>query len=122
MRERLIELLNNAPEEIFLVNGVPMGKIHQTAQTIADHLLANGVIVLPYKVGDTVYFVIYDSVINEWHISAEPVVDVTTKGFYTSGHEGSNENGDLWLWEDVGDGIFFTKEEAEAALAERSKA
>ena len=120
MRERLIELLSAA-------DGVGKRVIFDNANLkayiaeLADHLLANGVIMPPCKVGDTVYFVIYDSVIDEWHISPEPVVDVTTKGFYTSGHEGSNENGDLWLWEDVGDDIFLTQEEAEAALAERSR-
>lgn len=46
-RERLIEVLNKSCEERgWLMNG---------AGTIADYLLANGVIVPPCKVGDTVY-------------------------------------------------------------------
>ena len=46
-RERLVELLNKSCEARgWLMNG---------AGTIADYLLENGVIVLPVKVGDTVY-------------------------------------------------------------------
>lgn len=44
-RDRLIELIQNA------VNGCA----RHWAEIIADHLLANGVIVPPCKVGDTVY-------------------------------------------------------------------
>ena len=46
-RERLVELLNKSCEARgWLMNG---------AGTIADYLLENGVIVLPVKIGQTVY-------------------------------------------------------------------
>ena len=113
MRERLIELLSCSTLELFTFGDrYSLG----TIQKVADHLIENGVIVPPCKVGDTAYFVLYDGVDDEWFISEEPIVDVCTKGFYTSGHEGSTENGDLWQWSDVGDTVFFSKEEAEAAL------
>ena len=48
-RERLVELLNKSCEARgWLMNG---------AGTIADYLLENGVIVLPVKVGQTVYYI-----------------------------------------------------------------
>lgn len=46
MRERLIELIQNAVG----------GCAKHWAEIIADQLLANGVIVPPCKVGDTVYY------------------------------------------------------------------
>lgn len=47
MRDRLIELLSNAPADF---DG------NRNVCTLAEHLLANGVIVPPCKVGDTVYY------------------------------------------------------------------
>lgn len=51
MKERLIELIKSSSqyvcEDAYLV------------ERIADHLLANGVIVLPCAVGDTVYQIVY---------------------------------------------------------------
>jgi hypothetical protein len=49
MRERLIELLN----ECRGIEGVGMELMRKKA----DYLLANGVIVPPCKVGDTVYYI-----------------------------------------------------------------
>ena len=79
---------------------------------------AENVIVPPFKVkvGDTAYFVIEDTVIGKNYISPEKVVDICTKGFYTSGHADSDENGDLWLWADVGKMVFFSEAEAKEVL------
>ena len=55
MRDRLIELILNTPVLKFPSGSREQGKTYQTAQNVADHLLANGVIVPPCKVGDTVY-------------------------------------------------------------------
>ena len=107
MRNRLIELINS--------------RICATVievERIADYFLANGVIVPPFKVkvGDTAYFVIEDTVAGEKYISPEKVVDICTKGFYTSGHADSDENGDLWLWSDVDKMVFFSETEAKEML------
>ena len=76
-----------------------------------------GQIIVPLcKVGDVAYFLIEDEVAGGKYISSEPITDVCTKGFYTSGHADSDENGDLWLWSDVGGIVFFDKEEAEEVL------
>ena len=55
MRDRLIKLILNTPVLKFPSGSRAQGKTYQTAQNVADHLLANGVIVPPCKVGDTVY-------------------------------------------------------------------
>jgi hypothetical protein len=77
---------------------------------IAAHLIANGVIVPPCKVGDTVYQTdgerIYESCIT--HIEIYSFVTV----FYTDG-VAFDETA-------IGHSIYLTKEEAEKALAERS--
>ena len=44
-RERLIELIQNAPRKEVVYGDIKLDKPIQTVQTIADHLLANGVIV-----------------------------------------------------------------------------
>ena len=55
MKERLIELLRNIPPIEATVGGRANGKTYKTMEHIADYLLANGVIVLPCKVGDEVW-------------------------------------------------------------------
>lgn len=108
-RERLVELLQGAYDKY--INLLEFEK-----HIIANHLIENGVIVTPCKVGDTAYFLIEDKVAGEKYITPEPIVDVCTKGFYTSGHADSDENGNLWLWSDVGEIVFFDKDKAEEAL------
>lgn len=48
MRDRLIDLLYEAEGQV--------NNDYPTVEQIADHLIANGVIVPPCKVGDTVYY------------------------------------------------------------------
>lgn len=57
MRDRLIELMLNAPQIPCIKGGQATGKRYQTFQNIADHLLANGVIVPPCKVGDEIWVI-----------------------------------------------------------------
>lgn len=54
-KERLIDLILSTPKIKFPFGSRLQGKTYQTAGNMADHLLANGVIVPPCKVGDTVY-------------------------------------------------------------------
>lgn len=54
-RERLVELLFNIPPMNINIGGRRNGKRLMTMQHLADHLLDNGVIVPPCKVGDAVY-------------------------------------------------------------------
>lgn len=55
MRDRLTELIINAPKLEFPFGSRAQGKTYQTAQNIADHILADGWIRPPCKVGQTVW-------------------------------------------------------------------
>ena len=119
-RERLIELIRFGYGK-----GRANENVKQIEETIADYLLANGVIVLPVKVGDTVYY-ISDGFIEpctveiiflanytdkdgncsymaEIHFDREDCPYVSTAIYFTS----------------IGKTVFLTKEEARKALEEK---
>ena len=60
VREKMVELLREAPYNIF-DNKLKGMLFDSCLALIADHLIANGVTVLPVQVGDTVYgrFLLY---------------------------------------------------------------
>lgn len=99
MRDRLIELIKQG-------NG---GYDFMSLERIADYLLANGVIVPPCKVGQTVYFK------NEYFntiVSGEAEhIRISRNGITV--HTADNHH----LWADE---VFLTREEAEAKLKESS--
>lgn len=99
-RDRLIELLGD----------------YLYSEQIADHLLANGVIVPPCKVGDKVYL----PCLNDWgdienYTITEFVLDNDGLLFVVD-----DEDRETHPIEEIGTDVFLTKEEAEKAL-ERSK-
>lgn len=113
MRDRLIELIRKARKE--------MQKEELTSQLareyfIAEYLLANGVIVPQVNVGDKLYYIsgVGKIVENEvWYVGA------FAKGTcYTE--EGTPILTSVFLDCDANRHYYFTKEEAEKALAERS--
>lgn len=133
MRDRLIELLNVD------MSGYD-GKVHgDYTENLADHLLANGVIVPPCKVGQTVYAIsesrisecrVYEICIcgNEKIIMTDHNCDYDCKGCpfsswgqdYSGEHSCQGEYGTYsFAFEDFGKIVFLTREEAEKALAER---
>ena len=105
MRERLIELIQNAVG----------GCARHWAEIIADSLLENGVIVPPCKVGDKMYFdgkYFADRFAGE--IMERSVDVVLTEAWATF-------RGEVDLsfdFEDFGKTVFLTREEAEKALKE----
>lgn len=109
-RERLIELLKDGGVRDF-----------HYVNALADHLLANGVIVPPCKVGDTVYVLFGEPsrTIKEFRVrtivfgETNDSIGFTNKSMFT-----------IWdkRWYDFfGKIIFTTREEAEKALSERSR-
>ena len=110
-RERLIELLFQA-NDIVHRNGFKFN-----ANVMADHLLANGVIVPPCKVGDTVWFIRNDIKSEIVETNIEKVV-LKHGGLYiklacNAMYETTCRS--------IGKTVFLTKEEAEQALKEREK-
>ena len=124
MRDRLIELVETAKCE-WKDKVLAKEKVEYLAEYIADHLLAAGIVVPPCKVGDTVY-----------HLTSEEVLDVLNCAEIYEGKVFSmakDEDG-VWLYcrydnglnywyaeRDIGKSLFLTREEAEKALAERSE-
>ena len=118
MRDRLIELL----DECRGIEGVGMELIEKKA----DHLLANGVIVPPCKVGHKVFyfFETCDEQGKENTRISEGVVvsfSLQEEGLWAY----VRYKGGLTYWhiveKDFGKTVFLTREDAEAALAERSE-
>lgn len=116
-RERLIEILNNAPKSL-------------RYEDLPDYLLANGVIVPPCKVGDRVWelcrcddgmYRIFPMTVTKispygsvrWIKDKEPTVwNIYATSDYTYMYK------DFY---DFGKTVFLTKEEAEKALKARIK-
>ena len=110
MRDRLIELIKQVPY------GATVGaKFTQYfSEKMADHLLANGVIVPPCKVGDRLYQIVKTTrhtFVSEFPIIVEPqqIIYRNIMGFYF-----------CIPFDDFGKTAFLTREEAEKALRERS--
>ncbi len=93
-KEKLIEIMTECP--VINISS------YESICELIDHLIANGVVVLPCKVGDTVYQVdlarVYESKI--------------TKMIYETDGVGFDSRA-------IGKHVFLTREEAERALEER---
>ena len=118
-RERLIELLKKAP---YGANAITLSDKHKDSilGEIADYLLENGVIVPPVQVGATVYCTdSYRHLIKPLEIIGFEF-DYTKRicKYYCSGGDYTP----AWFKPaEMGKTVFLTREEAEKALAERSK-
>lgn len=121
MRERLIELILACDmENEVLVCFKERPKNRQAAEIIAGYLLANGVIVPPVKVGDTVYVVSQGagfSVVWNVYKSTAKAIHLDRYGQLFIHVETDKEN--IGGYVEI-ERVFLTKQEAEKALAERS--
>jgi hypothetical protein len=108
-REKLIELMKNAP----LLNVLYGGE--EEWELAADHLLANGVIVPPCKVGDIFYQPIrWDGYIDECKVSSLTMkADGSYKIRLTSGRYRCVQE---TTPEHIGKTVFLSREDAEKAL------
>ena len=120
-RDRLKKLLDEAFKKSDDNYGIP------NIEQVADHLIANGVIVMPCKVGDTVYYYSPDygtilpyfveSInIRYWGDEGEHCIYT----FETNCLHGDEliDSIDFEL-DEIGKTVFLTREEAEKALKER---
>lgn len=110
MRDRLVDLINEAKDEYHTIPSVNCCK-PTFAYYLADRLLANGVIVPPCKVGDIVYMVspggkIYENLVIGMSVwEGEP----PRLGFLCP-------NALVFREDHIGETVFLTREEAEQAL------
>ena len=111
-RDRLIELMLNAPQIPCIKGGQTTGKQYQTFQNIADYLLANGVIVPPCKVGDKVYLILLHEKVEEFDVAGFCLYPT---GLFVQIYY------DHQVYSIKTDNVFLTKEEAEEKLKEREQ-
>ena len=116
MRDRLVELIKCNLCTDAVDNG-DFIEVKVNAEEIVDHILDDGWIRLPCKVGDMVYFIIEDDVTEEGkYISKQQINDVSTKGIFVSASF-SEENCECFVpYSEFGKSAFHTEEEAERAL------
>ena len=112
-RDRLRELISQAKN----IDGYATPCSMKRDSLLADHLLANGVIVPPCKVGDVVYVVSQgQGLCMRWNVYEGKVVDI-----HLNRHNKLTirvENGEKFFGYYEPRFIFLTKEEAEAKLKE----
>ena len=109
-RDRLIELLEDTLHEW------ECDVQSETLSQIAEHLIENGVIVPPCKVGDTVY-VIYNNKVTIGKVDSLDVVIEESDTSYVAGVKFFDRITMIKGFS-FGLNVFLTKEEAEKALAE----
>lgn len=115
-REKLIELITKCDKENEVLDCFESRpKKAQAAEIIADHLLHNGVIVPPCKVGDTVYT--YGARrVKKWKIT---FYGINLRGEHKMIVVDDGYKNMLEFWNyDIGKNLFLTREEAEKALKE----
>ena len=127
MRDRLIELLQIGDE----TRRNPLRWCDdEIVESLADHLLANGVIVPPCKVGDKVWFVerrysyffkTFREFVNEGYVKAIKVsmkpMKITIEYPDVDDTKGRCKGAD-YSATSIGKTVFLTREEAEAKLKE----
>lgn len=119
MRDRLVELLKTQHKADYLrKKGITVGNYEEESNEalIADFLLANGVVVPPCKLGDTIYDISeFINCCNSPEMYEDKVSFITIM---------NRENGEMYFdieciecdYNDFGNTLFLTKEEAEAKL------
>ena len=128
MRDRLVELLNQRQDngncETIEEKSITLEFVSN--EKLADHLIANGVIVPPCKVGDKVYEVVITKkggYINEhtivgFHLGEFPDLRGQTRKQYLIGHcEVMNFIFHLDM-KKIGERLFFNRDQAEQKLKE----
>jgi hypothetical protein len=126
-RERLVELLNEAT---FGVNKHTLeDHLHkETIERVADYLIANNVVVLPCKVGDTVHSFSADfGVVLPYLVGTLNIGYMGKSGVYYSYEANCHdpETDELldeidFEIEDIGKTVFLSRAEAENVLKERN--
>ena len=117
MRDRLIELIEEAAQ---MWDESPLSSFNELC---ADHLIANGVIVPPVKVGQTVYAISLNTATNTIAVHRGYIgsINIRATGKYLCiCHEGLDDEPyfkNIWAtFDDFGKTVFLSREAAEKAL------
>jgi len=109
MRERLIELISQVQY---------MGGLESK---LADHLIANGVILPPCEVGDTVWYELYGEIESAVIYSCVGVLKKQGLEITDANAKSSDGLEVAFNGKCIGKTVFLTREEAEKALKEREQ-
>lgn len=123
MRDRLTKLIINAPKLEIKFGSRAQGRTLQTAQNIADYLLADGWIRPPCRVGDTVFCIIptsYGSKVLRKMTVKDICIELDGDGIDNDlsccgVSSGTGLSKQFYFYE-IGKTVFLTREEAEAKL------
>ena len=121
-RERLLKMIDEGFSKTPCYIGEDCnGKecIYCGQEALADYLLANGVIVPPVKVGDVVWLIVTGKPLKFAVTYVYFVKDEFTELMHIEA-EKENEADFVFVPTDIGKTVFLSREEAEAALRERS--
>ena len=125
-RERLIELLKNAPQDVLpmclnLIDFDCRGIVcNDCYGKFADYLLSNGIIVPPIKkVGEKLYFHQFDNEFKKVVVEGEIIKIANGEREYVVKLKDGRKL--TFLISFFGKTVFLTKEEAEQALKEREQ-
>ena len=104
-REKLIELLQNCSIKTQVTGDISYKSAYEK---IADYLIEAGVIVLPVKIGQTVYQFGYSFIIKKIEILQDEII-------YRCGNLGTDDYM-AFCESDIGKTVFLTKKQAEKSL------
>ena len=117
MKDKLIELISQMQD--YGEKETDFTTHIRVNERLADHLIANSVIVLPCKVGDAVYYPVFetDRVLLYKVIS----IKLNSKGLYVVCENHLSKSQMTHRATQIGKTIFLTEKEAKRALAEKRK-
>ena len=130
-RDRMVELCSEKIRTMKFLNSDHWFDFTEKMERVVDHLLANGVIVPPCKVGDTVCTIHKGNYAHNWkpYVDELCVVEINHKcdrngkdiGWGLVLYSSENCTTTRYRMSNVGKNVFLTKEEAEAKLKELKK-
>lgn len=113
-RERLYELIVDADNEFF--RETPYGTAQERIEKTVEHLLANGVLLPPCKIGDKLYVAYESKVTGPWVCDFPEIVKKIGVGV-----ENLLGGFKVYTPDDFGNTVFLTREDAEAAIRKRKE-
>lgn len=122
-RERLVELITNGFYTKPVYEALCTNK-RKACDFLADYLLENGVIVPPVKVGDTLFTLMFRGKVDlrdkDKPYKAKVVyIGINGSKNYVNVVYEKNDNMLTFTFDEIGDRIFLTREEAEKAVASK---
>lgn len=119
-RERLYELIVDADNEFF--RETPYGTAQERIEKTVDHLIKNGVILPPMKIGQIIYDIDGEDIRELKVLKIVYFCDSYSMGCLRVGSIEETTRRNITVFDiEIGKHVFFTREDAEAELEKRRK-